>query len=130
MILLVAALAASGAALAQVHGHGGSAPAAHRHLDSHFGHNQYYCDHGHAVHGLPAGGYRVERGGERYRYHGGHWYHRRGLRLPAYYTTVWYAGVPYYYANDTYYADSLRVGTSTDRATGARSSEFVGCNFR
>jgi hypothetical protein len=24
--------------------------------------------------------------------------------LPPYYTTVWVAGVPYYYANDTYYA--------------------------
>jgi hypothetical protein len=23
--------------------------------------------------------------------------------LPAYYTTVWFGGVPYYYANDTYY---------------------------
>ena len=23
--------------------------------------------------------------------------------LPPYYTTVWFAGVPYYYANDTYY---------------------------
>ena len=118
MILLVAGLAASSAALAQAHSHGGSAPAAHQHLDSHFGHNQYYLDHGHAVHGLPAGGYRVDRGGERYWYHGGHWYHRGGFGwavdgapfgafvwfLPAYYTTVWYAGVPYYYANDTYYA--------------------------
>jgi hypothetical protein len=24
--------------------------------------------------------------------------------LPAFYTTVWFGGVPYYYANDTYYA--------------------------
>ena len=24
--------------------------------------------------------------------------------LPAYYTTIWYGGAPYYYANDTYYA--------------------------
>jgi hypothetical protein len=23
--------------------------------------------------------------------------------LPPYYTTIWYAGVPYYYADDTYY---------------------------
>ena len=23
--------------------------------------------------------------------------------LPAYYTTLWVSGVPYYYANDTYY---------------------------
>ena len=51
MALLVTGLAASGAALAQAHSHGGSAPAAHQHLDAHLGHNQYYFDHGHAVRG-------------------------------------------------------------------------------
>jgi hypothetical protein len=52
-----------------------------------------------------------------YYFHGGVWYRPYGGRfvvvgppvgvfvpfLPAYYTTVWFGGFPYYYANDTYY---------------------------
>ena len=119
VMVLVIGLAASGAARAQVHGHGGSAPAAHQHLDSHFGHNQYYFDRGHAVRHLPGGGQGEFHGkdGGRYFLHGGHWYHWDhggwvvwnapiGLFvpfLPLYFTTVWWDGAPYYYANDTYY---------------------------
>jgi len=57
------------------------------------------------------------RDGGRYWRHGGNWYRWDGRRwivwgapfglfvsfLPWYYTTVWWDGVPYYYANDTYY---------------------------
>jgi uncharacterized protein DUF6515 len=85
-------------------------------LDAHFGHNQYYFDRGYAVHGLPRGGYSIDRGGNRHWYHDGHWYHRGGYGwfvdgapfgafvwyLPPFDTTVWYDGVPYYHANDTY----------------------------
>ena len=56
-------------------------------------------------------------GGGRYYYSDGVWYAPRGPGfvvvtapvgmfipvLPPYYSTVWVAGVPYYYANDTYY---------------------------
>ena len=44
------------------------------------------------------------------RYHHDHYYPQRGVAigvvlpfLPDFYTTVWFGGVPYYYANDTYY---------------------------
>jgi hypothetical protein len=127
----VLAIAASGPAIAQhATGHGGSAPAAqgrsgpatggaHQHLDSRYSHNQYYYDRGYSVRRPPAGGLGELRGpgGGRYWYHGGHWYRWGGGAwvvwgapigffvpfLPPYFTTVWWGGVPYYYANDTYY---------------------------
>ena len=98
------------------------ASGAHAHFDGRFAHNQYYYNHGYAVHAPPAGG-RELRGpdGARYWYSGGNWYRWHsgwwggswvvwgappGLFvpvLPPYYTTIWWGGVPYYYANDTYY---------------------------
>jgi hypothetical protein len=59
----------------------------------------------------------VAHGGAHYYYSGGIWYAPSGPHyvvvappvgvfvpvLPPFYTTVWFAGVPYYYANDTYY---------------------------
>jgi hypothetical protein len=85
------------------------------HMDARFGHNHYYPSRGYEVRDLPRD--RVIVGGGRYYYSGGIWYAPRGPRfvvvgpplgvyvpiLPAYYTTVYYDGVPYYYANDTYY---------------------------
>jgi hypothetical protein len=89
-----------------------------QHLDNRFSHNQYYYNRGYAVHAVPAGG-REFHGpdGGRYWYGGGNWYRWNGGSwvvwgapvglfvpiLPAYYTTIWWGGVPYYYANDTYY---------------------------
>ena len=85
------------------------------HMDARFGHNHYYPSRGYEVRALPRD--RVVVGGGRYFYSGGVWYAPRGPRfvvvgppigfyvpvLPAFYTTVWFGGVPYYYANDTYY---------------------------
>jgi len=110
-------------------GAGGGHPSgggAHQHLDSRFSHNQYYYDRGYGVRTPPAGGLGGlhGRGGEQYYFHGGNWYRWRGgwyrwwggawviwaapiglfvPYLPLYYTTVWWDGVPYYYANDAYY---------------------------
>lgn len=98
----------------------------HQHLDSRFSHNRYYYDRGHPVHEPPRGGVQGLRppNGGRYYSYGGNWYRWRGgwyrwwrggwvvwsapigllvPLLPPYYTTVWWRGIPYYYANDTYY---------------------------
>lgn len=89
------------------------------HMDGRYNHNQYYPSRGFYVHDLPRE--RVIIGGPRggrYWYSGGVWYGPGpggfvvigapiGVFvpvLPPYYTTVWVGGVPYYYANDTYYA--------------------------
>lgn len=86
-------------------------------LDSRYHHDHYYPPRGYAVRSLP-GGYRsVAYGRDRYYMRGGVWYRPYGGRyvvfappfglvvpfLPDFYTTVWFGGVPYYYANDTYY---------------------------
>jgi len=84
------------------------------HMDARFGHNHYYPARGYVFHDIPRERF-VVRGG--YYYSGGIWYARRGPSfvvvgapvgvfvpsLPGFYTTVWFGGVPYYYANDTYY---------------------------
>jgi hypothetical protein len=57
------------------------------------------------------------RGGQRYYFNGGVWYAPRGTGfvvvrppaglviavLPPYCSTVWFSGIPYYYANNVYY---------------------------
>ena len=87
------------------------------HMDGRFGHNQYYPSRGYYVHDLPRDRVFIDGPRGRYWYGGGVWYSYgpRGYVvvgapvgvfvpvLPPYYTTVWVAGVPYYYANDTYY---------------------------
>jgi hypothetical protein len=95
----------------------------HLHYDARFAHNQLYLNRGYVVHSLPQG-YVIANGPERFWYSGGVWYrqYRPGWVvvgapfgafvpvLPHFYTTVWFAGVPYYYANDTYYLwDSDRL---------------------
>jgi hypothetical protein len=121
-ILLI--VAASGPTIAQhAGGHAGAGAirgGAHQHLDGRFSHNQFYYDRGYSIRRPPADGIGGLHGadGGRYWYHGGNWYRWRdhgwvvwgapfGLFvpfLPPYFTTVWWYGVPYYYANDTYYA--------------------------
>jgi hypothetical protein len=92
---------------------GGPPPGAH--YDARYSHNHYYANRGVYVGAVPGRPYVV--GGGRYYYSGGVWYAPRGAGfvvvgapvgffvpvLPPFYTTVWVAGVPYYYANDTYY---------------------------
>lgn len=94
--------------------HGGPRPG-YDHMDARFGHNHYYPSRGYGFRELPRDRYVV--GGGRYFYSGGIWYSRGGPGyvvvgapfglfvpvLPPYYNTVYYGGVPYYYANDTYY---------------------------
>jgi hypothetical protein len=125
LLVLGMLLGLSGAALAQVHGggaggHGGAVHAApaNQHFDGRFGHNQYYYNRGYAVRTPPHSGYAVNYGNGRYWYDGGHWYRYGAFGwvvdgapfgafvwfLPPFYTTVWFGGVPYYYANDVYYA--------------------------
>lgn len=86
-------------------------------FDSRHHHDHYYPPRGYAVRALP-GGYRsVYHGRDRYYMRGGVWYRPYGRRfvvfappiglvvpfLPEFYTTLWFGGVPYYYANETYY---------------------------
>jgi len=120
-VALASILMTAGVAMAQ-HAGGQAAAAgggAHQHFDGRFSHNQYYYDHGYSVRRLPTGGVGELHGqdGGRYWYHGGNWYRWGGHGwvvwgapfglfvpfLPPYFTTVWWYGVPYYYANDTYY---------------------------
>jgi hypothetical protein len=108
-------MAVGGAAIAQ---HTAIHAGAHQHFDGRFSHNRYYFDHGYSVH-RPPGEHREFRGadGGRYWFHDGNWYRSRNRdwvivgapigvfvpTLPPYFTTVWWNGSPYYYANDTYY---------------------------
>jgi hypothetical protein len=101
---------------ADEHGRHGGARA--EHLDARFSHNHYYPGRGGFVREVPGRPFSVERAGGRFFYSGGVWYAPRGPRfvvvgapigvfvpvLPPFYTTVWFGGLPYYYANDTYYA--------------------------
>jgi hypothetical protein len=126
--VLAAGLAvASMGANAQEHEHGGGPRggfaergAPHQHFDGRFQHNQYYPGRGAFVGGVPHGGIGVDFHGGHYFYSGGVWYRPYGSGfvvigapfgafvpvLPPFYTTLWWGGVPYYYANDTYYTYS------------------------
>jgi len=86
-------------------------------FDNRYNHGHYYPQRGAEFRALPQGGYRIPYRGGDYYFHGGAWYrpwHSRfivvappfgiGLAfLPPYYSTVWFGGVPYYYADGTYY---------------------------
>jgi hypothetical protein len=86
-------------------------------LDQRYRHNRYYPRHGTVLRTLPRD-HRVYRyHNSRYYFHGGIWYRPYGHRwivvrppiglfisvLPPYYTTIWFGGVPYYYAGGVYY---------------------------
>jgi hypothetical protein len=74
----------------------------------------------------------------RYYYGGGIWYGPSGIGwsviapplgvfvslLPPYYTTVWFGGIPYYYANDAYYLyrERERVYEVVEPPYGAQAS--------
>jgi hypothetical protein len=93
----------------------GGGPRGGMHFDARYGSNHYYATRGAYYGAVPGRPYVV--GGGRYWYSGGVWYAPRGPGfvvigppvgvfipvLPPYYTTLWVGGVPYYYANDTYY---------------------------
>ncbi len=109
-----------GVAHADPHEHRGPGPGPRPgwdHMDGRFGHNHYYPERGVYVRDLPRERVIVTSPRGRYWYSGGVWYNYgpRGYVvvgapvgvfvpvLPPYYTTVWVGGVPYYYANDSYY---------------------------
>ncbi len=87
-------------------------------LDHRYSHDKFYPPRGHVVHDLPRDAHISHWRGSPYYFHGGIWYRPArpnwivvappvGLTvaaLPPFYTTIWIGGVPYYYANDVYYA--------------------------
>jgi hypothetical protein len=88
-------------------------------LDNRYNHGHYYPARGTVVRVLPEG-YRAFtwHDGSRFYFYGGVWYAPGpggflvtrppiGLFipvLPPFYTTLWFGGIPYYYADDVYYA--------------------------
>jgi hypothetical protein len=85
----------------------GGAPASHYAAGGYRG-GAYYARGGYYGHGGYYGGGYYGRGG----WYGGGWYGGRFYGpgfgwylpvLPAFYATYWFGGIPYYYANDTYY---------------------------
>jgi hypothetical protein len=87
------------------------------HHDGRPGHYHRYPTRGYVVRDLPRDRVVIVRGRERFFYSGGAFYAPRGPRfvvvappvgifvpvLPRFYATVFFGGIPYYYANDTYY---------------------------
>jgi hypothetical protein len=102
-VLAVLLVLAASEAVAGGHPHHGY------HGGYHYGHYRGY--------GYPAYGYSAHYHGSPYYYGGGAWYRPYGARfvvvappigigvnlLPPFYTTLWFGGAPYYYANDTHY---------------------------
>jgi hypothetical protein len=122
LVAVLAVLAGVAQAQTPEHGHyggppGGGAPHGTEHYDARYSHNYYYPARGAYVTTLPHAPVVIARPGGNYYYSGGVWYRPYGASyvvvaapigvfvpvLPAYYTTLWVGGVPYYYANDTYY---------------------------
>jgi hypothetical protein len=97
-----------------------SASAQHEHEfhDTRYSVDHYYPAVGTAMRTLPNDRLAINYGRDRFFYSGGVWYRRQmdGYRvvrppyhvlvpmLPPFYTTIWSGGLPYYYANDIYYA--------------------------
>ena len=106
-IALVAGLALSTATIAQAHGGSGHGAGAYGAGGGHGG--NFSAGHG------GRGGYGGWRGGygdARFGYGGFGYYGGFGIpfgyglffdALPLYYSTLWWGGAPYYYANDNYY---------------------------
>ena len=86
-------------------------------LDARYNHGRYYPPMGSIRPSLPSDYRPYYRGHDRFFFSGGIWYAPRGpgfvvVRppaglvisvLPPYYSTVWFGGVPYYYADNVYY---------------------------
>ena len=114
--VMLAALFSGAHAQQPEHGH--MQPPGHpQRYDERYSHNHYYARHGAVVAAVPGRPLIFSHAGGHYYYSGGVWYAPRGPSfvvvaapvglfvpvLPPFYTTVWFGGVPYYYANDTYY---------------------------
>ena len=86
-------------------------------LDERHNHGRFYPPVGTVRPGLPEGYRPYYRGRDRFYFSGGVWYAPRGPGfvvvtpppglvisvLPPYYSTVWFGGIPYYYADNVYY---------------------------
>jgi len=97
---------------------GPSRPGRGHYFDNRYNHGHYYPSRGSYVRDLRGRPYEVRHHRDRYYYDRGVWYRPYGPRyrvvppplglyvtvLPAFATTVWFGGYPYYYANEVYYA--------------------------
>lgn len=116
-----------------------------QHFDGVHGNNHYYLNRGVTVRALPREARMVPYRGSRYWYHQGVWYRPYGHAfiaaappfglyvpfLPAFATAVVIGGIPYYYANDTYYMYHQDVGQyevvpSPEAANGPPANEPSG----
>jgi hypothetical protein len=121
------------------------------HVDSRYNHNRSYPVRGYVAPALPRGYVSVRYRGSPYYFYRGSWYRPYGPRyivarppfgigigyLPPFYTTVWFGGVPYYYADETYYVwrperrqyvvtqPPAGDGQVRDRATAGSDEIFV-----
>jgi hypothetical protein len=108
---IAALLLGSGSALAQSHGGGGHVGGGGHAAVGHggYGYGGYRGGYGGYRGGYGYGGYRGGHYGWRGGYYGGWgWGWGLGLglyfaALPLYYSTLWWDGIPYYYADNTYY---------------------------
>ena len=89
-------------------------------MDSRYQHNRSYPVRGQSVRSLPRDRRAVMHDHSRYYSSHGVWYRSHGGRysvvappfglfvpfLPFAYTTIWISGIPYYYANETYYTET------------------------
>lgn len=92
-------------------------PAPGMRLDNRYNHNRYYPQPGRVFNSLPERRRPIRYHDRDYFYISGVWYLSSGVSfsvvvppigivvpiLPPFYTTLWFGGVPYYYANDIYY---------------------------
>ena len=118
MLAALLALALTAPALADPGGRPNGREHGAARLSAPVGHPQAFPSRGSMVGALPRGGVEVNHMNHRYWYRGGAWYAPHGPRwivvappigvyvpfLPGFYSTFWFGGMPYYYANDVYYA--------------------------
>jgi hypothetical protein len=115
-------------------------------LDNRYDHNRSYPARGYVATALPRGYVSARWRGTPYYFYRGAWYRPYGARfvvvaapiglglayLPPFYTTVWFGGVPYYYADDTYYTWRAErreyVVTQPPRGTGTVRDDAAGSN--
>jgi hypothetical protein len=120
-ILLLLGLVWTTAAIAQRDVRRYNSP--HWELDTRHGHNHYYPAREYVVATLPPEPVHVVFGGNHFYFKAGVWFRPHGPNfivvtppigvaipvLPPSYTTLWIGGVPYYYANGVYYAQTPGV---------------------
>jgi Family of unknown function (DUF6515) len=85
---------------------------------------RHFAPRGQVVSAVPREAVSIRHGNGAYFYRGGDWYRPYGGRfivvappfgavvpfLPGFYTTFWFGGIPYYYANDAYYLWNADAG--------------------